>query len=119
MSRKISVAGELTPSTKTTVFTVPVKNTALWHLLFLSNHVGSNKWISAWWYDASTETEVRIIDAVNVDAKKTLQFGGNVNEYVVLEQNDEIRLQAETGSNFTYVVSVEIYPNQSTQFHGV
>jgi hypothetical protein len=118
MARKISKSGELTPSTKTTVFTVPVKNTALWHLLFLSNHTGNNKWVSAWWYDASTDTEIRIIDSTNVDAKKTLQFGGNVNEYVVLEENDEIRLQAENGSEFTYIVSMEIYPNQSVQFTG-
>jgi hypothetical protein len=118
MSRKISVGGELTASTKTTVFTVPTKNTAQWSLLFLSNHTGNNKWVSAWWYDVSANTEIRIIDATNVDAKKYIQFGGGDGVYVVLEEGDEIRLQSESGSAFSYVATMEISPKQATQFHG-
>lgn len=118
MARKISVGGQLTPNSKTTVFTVPVKNTGDWSVLFLSNHTGNNKWVSVWWYDKSTDNEIRILDATNVDAKKQLQFGGNANEFVVLEENDEIRLQTETGSDFSYIVTVEITPSQATQFHG-
>jgi len=117
MSRKISVGGALTPNTKTTVYTVPTKNSAYWQLLFLSNHIGSNKSVSAWWYNKHNNTEVTIFDAVNVDAKKTLQFGGNANEIVVLEEGDEIRLLVETGSSFTYIVTLDITPKSAVQFN--
>ena len=117
MSRKISVCGALTPNTKTTVYTVPTKNSAYWQLLFLSNHLGSNKSISAWWYNKHNNTEVVIFDAVNVDAKKTLQFGGNTNENVVLEEGDEIRLLSETGSSFTYIITLEVTPKSAVQFN--
>jgi hypothetical protein len=117
MSRKISVGGALTPNTKTTVYTVPTKNSAYWQLLFLSNHLGSNKSISAWWYNKHNNTEVVIFDAVNVDAKKTLQFGGGTNENVVLEEGDEIRLLSETGSSFTYIITLEVSPKSAVQFN--
>lgn len=116
MGRKLSAGGQLTPSTKTTVYTVPARNTAIWSLLFLSNHTGNNKWISAWWYDASANIEVRIIDETNVDAKKYIQFGGGEGVYVVLEQGDEIRLQSETGSDFSYIATVELIQNTSVKF---
>ena len=118
MPRKISIGGQLTASSKTTVFTVPTKNVAVWSLLFLSNHTGNNKWVSAWWYDASTNTEVRIIDSTSVDAKKYIQFGGD-GIYVVLEENDEIRLQSESGSDFSYIATVEIEPKLGGQFNGI
>jgi hypothetical protein len=117
MSRKISFGSSLTPNTKTTVYTVPTKNSAYWQLLFLSNHLGSNKSISAWWYNKHNNTEVVIFDAVNVDAKKTLQFGGNTNENVVLEEGDEIRLLSETGSSFTYIITLELTPKSAVQFN--
>ena len=106
MGRSISVGGSLTPNTKTTVFTVPKGTQVHWPLLFLTNHTGSNKWVSAWWYDYKNNTEVRILDAVNVDAKKYIEFGGS-GKYTVLEQYDEIRLQSETGSDFCYIVTLE------------
>ena len=117
MSRKISLGGQLTASTKTTVFTVPTKNSGLWSLLFLSNHTGNNKWVSAWWYDASENVEVRIIDATNVDAKKYIQFGSGDGIFVVLEEGDEVRLQSESGSEFSYIVTVELTTRQATQFN--
>ena len=85
--------------------------------MFLSNHLGSNKSISAWWYNKHNNTEVVIFDAVNVDAKKTLQFGGNTNENVVLEEGDEIRLLSETGSSFTYIITLEVTPKSAVQFN--
>ena len=52
-----------------------------------------------------------------MDAKKTLQFGGNTNENVVLEEGDEIRLLSETGSSFTYIITLEVTPKSAVQFN--
>ncbi len=49
--RPHSVGKNLTANVKTTVFTVPTRNIAKWTLAHISNHTGSNKSVSLWWYE--------------------------------------------------------------------
>lgn len=103
----VSIGGALTAGIKTTVFTAPDRKEIKWILLFISNHTGSNKAVSAWWYDKSSNTEIAVIDGYNLDAKKYIQFGG-AGVYVVLEGGDEIRVQTESGSSMTYIITFEV-----------
>ena len=111
--RPVSVGNNLTAGSKTTVYTVPTGYYALWNLCYISNHTGSNKSVSVWWYDSSTSTEVTIIDAYNLDAKKFLQFGGG-GSYVVLEEGDQVRITPESTSQMSSTNTFELYGAQRT-----
>jgi len=113
MSRPHSVGKNLTANVKTTVFTVPTRNMAKWTLAHISNHTGSNKSVSLWWYDSSENTEIVIIDGYNLDARKYVQFNGGA--YVVLDEGDEIRVQSETGSSMSIIVSMELEQRSTVQ----
>jgi hypothetical protein len=103
----VSIGGALEAGTKTTVFTAPERKEIKLVLLFISNHTGNNKAVSAWWYDKSSDTEIAIIDGYDLDAKKYIQFGGD-GAYVVLEGGDEIRIQTENSSSMTYIITFEV-----------
>lgn len=113
--RPLSVGRNLTANTKTTLFTVPTRQIAKWNLTHISNHTGSNKYVSLWWYDKSENTEVVIIDQYSLDARKILQFGGN-GLYVVLEEGDEVRITSETGSSMSVTVTFELQATSAVQY---
>ena len=113
MSRPHSVGKNLTANVKTTVFTVPTRNTAKLTLAHISNHTGGDKSVSLWWYDSSENTEVVIIDGYNLDARKYVQFNGGA--YIVLDEGDEIRVQSETGSAMSIIVSMELEQRSTVQ----
>jgi hypothetical protein len=106
--KPVSTGTILTANTLTTVFTVPTGYYAKWNLCYISNHTGSNKSVSVWWYDSSSTNEVTIIDGYNLDAKKFLQFGGG-GAYVVLEEGDQVRITTETGSAMSATNTFELY----------
>ena len=106
MSTPHSVGKLLVANTKTTMFTVPDKNTVKWSLLFAANHSTSSKWFSAWWYDASTNTEIEVLSEYALTAKSFIRIDGQA--YVVLDAGDEIRVQSEAGSSCTCIITVEI-----------
>jgi hypothetical protein len=103
--RSYSVGRNLTANTKTTLFTVPTKQVANLNLLFASNSTASTKHFSAWWYDKSAATEVVIVASYDVSAKSFLKFD---NAYITLEDGDEIRVQSETGSTVSVIITVEV-----------
>ena len=113
MSRPHSVGKNLTANVKTTVFTVPTRNIAKLTLAHISNHTGGDKSVSLWWYDSSENTEVVIIDGYNLDARKYVQFNGGA--YIVLDEGDEIRVQSETGSAMSIIVSMELEQRSTVQ----
>jgi len=106
--KAVSTGLNLTANTKTTVFTVPTGYYAKWNLCYISNHTGSNKSVSVWWYDSSSTNEITIIDGYNLDAKKFLQFNGG-GAYVVLEEGDQVRITPETGSAMSSTNTFELY----------
>ena len=116
MARKISVASTRKgDSSSYALYTVPVKNSALWSLLFISSTEGSVS-VDASWYDASTGSTYPIVGAKNLSKDDTIMFN---QAEVVLQEGDIIYIKNTSGSyNATFIVTLELVPNQATQFHG-
>ena len=112
MSRPHSVGKDLVANTKTTMFTVPTRNIARWSLLFAANHSTSSKWFTCWWYDSSENTEIEIVFEYALTAKNFLKFDGSE---VILDEGDEIRVQSETGSACTCIITVELEQRSTVQ----
>ena len=113
MSRPHSVGKDLVANTKTTMFTVPTRNMAKWLLLFASNHSTSSKWFSCWWYDKSENTEIEVLFQYSLTAKEYIRIDGTA--YVTLDEGDEIRVQSETGSVCSCIITVELEQRSSVQ----
>ncbi len=112
MSRRHSVGKDLVANTKTTMFTVPTRNIARWSLLFAANHSASSKWFTCWWYDSSENTEIEVVFEYGLTAKSYLKFDGSE---VILDEGDEIRVQSETGSTTTCIITVELEQRSTVQ----
>lgn len=114
MARKITVANTKTTTVKETIYTVPVKNSGLWSVLYVISTAGTNT-PSVYWYDASTTTEYLILSGKNLGAGEYLLLN---QAEVVLQEGDEIRISQSGTSSVTYVCTVELVPSLATQFHG-
>lgn len=104
--REFSVGHNLTPTVKTTCYTVPTGYYAKWNLSYIVNHTGSNKTINIAWYDKSNNIEVRVLDNYDLAHTEFVKFDGGA--YVVLEEGDEIRATAESGSDMSIINTVEL-----------
>lgn len=105
MSRSYSVGSILNTVTKTTVYTVPTGYYSKWNLCYVVNHTGNNKAIDVIWYDASTNTEYYILDGYVLSPTGFIKFDGGA--YVVLEEGDQIRAQADLDSTFHMINTFE------------
>lgn len=105
--RQISVGNNLTAATKTTVYTVPTGHYALWNLCYIVNHSGNNKTIDVFWYDKSTNIEVKVLDNYVLSPAQFLKFDGGA--YIVLEEGDEIRCESEAASDMSAINTFELY----------
>ena len=114
MSRKISVAKTKTTTAEETLYTIPVKNTGLWQLAYVISTAGTNT-PSVFWYDASEDTEYLILSGKNLGAGEFVLLS---EAEVVLQEGDQLRVSQSGTSSITYVFTVELVPNLSTQFHG-
>ena len=104
--RAVSVGVEPTAATLTTVYTVPTGYYALFNLLYAHNASGSTKHFTAQWYDASTTASYDILFEYSLTAKEYLKFDGGA--YLVLEEGDQIRVNTEAGSSYTFICTFEI-----------
>lgn len=104
--RPQSIGTILTTTTKTTIFTVPVGYYAKWTLGYAVNHSGNNKYIDLLWYDKSTNAEYFVLDNYVLSPTNFVKFNGDA--YVVLEEGDEIRGQAESSSTFHLINTFEL-----------
>ena len=104
--REISVGNNLTAAVKTTVYTVPTGYYAKWNLCYLINHTGNNKYVDVFWYDKSTNTEIKVLDNYTLSAGNFLKFDGGA--YVVLEEGDEIRIESEAASAMSSINTFEV-----------
>jgi hypothetical protein len=111
--RSHSVGTNLVANTKTTLFTVPTRNIALWKVLYVHNASTSSKNCSVWWYDKSENTEISVILDYPITAKNYFLLDGNA--YVVLDEGDEIRAKSETGSATTVLITVELDQRSTVQ----
>ena len=108
--RPVSVGTTLTTSTKTTVYTVPTGYYAMWSLAYAVNHSGNNKFIDIIWYDASDNLEHFVLDNYVLSPTQFIKFDGGA--YIVLEEGDQVRVQAEASSTFNVINTFELHRNK-------
>jgi hypothetical protein len=102
----VSVGTNLTAASTTAVYKVPTGYAAKWNLMYLHNSSGNTKYITAMWYDASTNEEYNILDQYSMASKEYLKFDGGA--YVMLDEGDEVRLTPEASSAFSSINTFEL-----------
>ena len=115
MTRKITVASTKTTTAKDTIYTVPVKNSGSWQLLYVISTAGTNT-PSIYWYDVSTATEYLVLSGKNLGAGDFVLLN---EAELILQEGDQIRISQSGTNSVTYVFTVELIPSLTTQFHGV
>ena len=117
MARNVtSVIKRHNDNTKVPLYTVPAKNTAEIHMIYILATAG-NANADLYWYDSHSATEYPLAHA------KALQATNG--EYLLLtdlqidlKENDILRVQnSDTASTITYMVSMNLAPSIATQFH--
>lgn len=103
--RELSVGLNLVANTLTTVYTVPTGYYAKWNLMYLFNNTGSTKTILAYWHDASTASDIYVMNGP-VNSKEYIRMDGGA--YVILEEGDKVMMQSETGSTFSTICTFEL-----------
>ena len=97
-------------------YTVPAKNTAEIHMIYILATAG-NESADLYWYDSATATEYPLAHAN--------ALSGSSGEYLLLndlqldlKENDILRVQnSGTNSTITYMISMNLAPSIATQFH--
>ena len=109
---KHSVGKLLTAGAANTLFIVPAGYKAEVFLLFISNHTGNNKTISAYWQHAHDAAhQIIIIDGYPLAATEFLKFDGST---IVMQSGDSIVLTPEAGSNMSAIVTFDLYKEAAT-----
>lgn len=109
-SREQSVGLNLTANTLTTVYTVPKGYYAKWNLMYVFNGTGSTKHFTAYWTDSSASTDIYVLNQNSVNAKEYLRIDGGA--YIVLEENDTVKVISEAGSTFSVICTFELIKKQ-------
>ena len=104
--REYSVGTILSDTTKTTIYKVPVGYYAKWNLGYVVNHSGNNKYIDLLWYDSSENKEFYVLDNYTLSPTNFVKFDGGA--YVVLEEGDEVRAQAESSATFHLINTFDL-----------
>ena len=103
--RALSVGVSPTAAVDTTVYTCPKGYYAKFTVMYIHNTGGSTKSITVQWYDASANSTLDILTALDFSTKEYLQFDGNA--YIVLEEDDKIKITTEAGSTFSFIATFE------------
>ena len=103
--RALSVGVSPTAAVDTTVYTCPKGYYAKFTVMYIHNTGGSTKHITVQWYDASANTTLDILTQYNFTSKNYLQFDGNA--YIVLEEDDKIKITTQAGSTFSFIATFE------------
>ena len=103
--RALSVGVSPTAAVDTTVYTCPKGYYAKFTVMYIHNTGGSTKHITVQWYDASANTTLDILTQYSFTSKFYLQFDGNA--YIVLEEDDKLKITTEAGSTFSFIATFE------------
>ena len=103
--RALSVGVSPAAAVDTTVYTCPKGYYAKFTVMYIHNTGGSTKHITVQWFDASASTTLDILTQYNFTSKNYLQFDGNA--YIVLEEDDKIKITTEAGSTFSFIATFE------------
>jgi hypothetical protein len=79
---------------------------AKWNLGYVVNHSGNNKYIDLVWYDSSENKEFYVLDNYVLSPTNFVKFDGGA--YVVLEEGDEVRGQAESSATFHLINTFDL-----------
>lgn len=109
-SREQSVGLNLVANTLTTVYTVPTGYYAKWNLMYVFNGTGSTKYFTAYWHDASANTDIYVFNQNSVTSKEYIRMDGGA--YVVLEEGDTVKMISEAGSSFSTICTFELVKKQ-------
>jgi hypothetical protein len=103
---KHSVGITLPAATATTVFTVPKGYVAEVDMLFISNHSGNNKTVTAVWKHAHNPAhQLRIIDGYQLAAKQFIQFSDGS---IIMQQGDSLVVTPEAASDMSVIVTFDL-----------
>jgi hypothetical protein len=103
--RALSVGVSPAAAVDTTVYTCPKGYYAKFTVMYIHNTGGSTKHITVQWFDASASTTLDILTALDFSTKEYLQFDGNA--YIVLEEDDKIKITTQAGSSFSFIATFE------------
>jgi hypothetical protein len=103
--RALSVGFSPTAAVDTTVYTCPKGYYAKFTVMYIHNTGGSTKHITVQWYDASANTTLDILTQYDFTSKQYLQFDGNA--YIVLEEDDKIKITTQSASTFSFIATFE------------
>jgi hypothetical protein len=103
--RALSVGVSPAAAVDTTVYTCPKGYYAKFTVMYIHNTGGSTKHITVQWYDASANTTLDILTNYDFSSKTYLQFDGNA--YIVLEEDDKIKITTQAGSSFSFIATFE------------
>ena len=117
MARNVtSVKTRTNDSAKVDMYTVPAKNTAEIHMIYILATAG-NEDADLYWYDSHTTTEYPLAHAKSLQATNGEYLLLN-NLQIDLKENDILRVKnSGTSSTITYMVSMNLAPSITTQFH--
>jgi hypothetical protein len=103
--RALSVGFSPAAAVDTTVYTCPKGYYAKFTVMYIHNTGGSTKHITVQWYDASANTTLDILTQYDFTSKSYLQFDGNA--YIVLEEDDKIKITTQSASTFSFIATFE------------
>jgi hypothetical protein len=103
--RPVSVGVEPVATVNTTVYTTPTGYYAKMNLMYIHNAGSGSKYVTVQWFDSSASVTHEILNQYTMNAKEYLQFNGGA--YIVLEEGDQIRVETESGSVFTFIGTFE------------
>ena len=108
-SREQSVGVNLSAGVLTTIYTVPKGYYAKWNLMYVFNNTGATKTCAAYWTDSSASADIYVLNN-SINSKEYVKMDGGA--YVVLEENDTVKMQSETGSTFSVICTFELIKKQ-------
>jgi len=114
---KHSIGLTLTAGATTTIFTVPMGYKAEVELLFISNHSGSSKTVTAYWEHAhDTSHKIYIIDGftLNSHGSGSVSYVQFSDATIVMQQGDKMVITPEAGSNMSCIVTFDLIKEINT-----
>ena len=118
MARSVTAVKTRTnDSAKVDMYTVPAKNTAEIHMIYILATAG-NESGTVYWYDSHTGNEYTIAvgNALSGSSGQSLLLD---QIRINIKENDILKVQnSGTNSTLTYIVSMELKPAETIQFHG-
>ena len=104
--RPITIGMNLTSAVPVAVYTVPTGYDAKWNLMYLMNGTGSTKHCTVYWSDASTATDIYVLNQTSVAAKEFVKLDGGA--YTVMDEGDTVKMRSEAGSSFSTICTFEL-----------